>query len=127
MDNRPMLNTPAETNSRSAEDFKNNLLARMDGAHDANHEIDTILSKLRNESAKSIEEHRREFAEELSALTGLTFDPETGRCTSTAKVDRDYWAKFCQKFSSMTDATPEQVRELWRELGKVVRGEAESG
>jgi hypothetical protein len=123
METKPMLNTPKEARSPAAEDFKNNLIARMDGAHDANHEIDTILSKLRNESEKSVEQIRREFAEELSALTGLTFDPETGRCTSTAKVDRDYWAKFCQKFSSMTDATPEQVRELWRELGKVVRGE----
>ena len=42
---KPMLNTPAETDSAAAEEFKKSLIARMDRAHEAHLELNRTLTE----------------------------------------------------------------------------------
>lgn len=57
-------------------------------------------------------------------ITGLTFDRETGDCTTPGTVrmegeTKERWAAVCEQLGAARD--PEQAEQLWREAGRILR------
>jgi hypothetical protein len=72
---------------------------------------------------------RAAFAQ-FEKLTGLTFDLETGECTTQSDVKMEgpvlaRWKELCGQFG--TEKDPEKVAQLWREAGALLRGEVLGG
>jgi hypothetical protein len=69
----------------------------------------------------------------FAALTGLTFDPETGECTTPGEFEMEgelktRWESLCNQMSEASEARDAQkVEELWREMGKFLREAAQQG
>jgi hypothetical protein len=57
-------------------------------------------------------------------ITGLTFDRETGNCTTPGEVKMEgelkvRWAALCAQLGEAHDA--QKIEQLWREAGKFMR------
>ena len=64
---------------------------------------------------------------QLEDLTGLSFDRETGECTTEGDIcmegdTKEGWAEICQQLG--TEKDPKRVEQLWREAGALLRGAA---
>jgi hypothetical protein len=123
---RPMLNTSAETESSTAEEFKNNLIGRMDRAHEAHAQLNRALAESPEHAEQRVQKFKQEFIAHVTEMTGLSFDAD-GRCTTPEEVKMDgeikeCWAHLCQEFSGNQD--PQQAEKLLREAGRILRGAA---
>lgn len=63
-------------------------------------------------------------------ITGLTFDPETGECTTPGEFKmegelKERWAALCAQLGEARDA--QKVEQLWREVGKFFREAIQQG
>jgi hypothetical protein len=121
---KPMLNTPAETDSAAAEEFKKNLIARMDRAHEAHAQLNRTLAESPEHAQERVQKFKQEFIAHFSEMTGLSFDTD-GRCTTPVEVRMDdhfkeRWAQLCQEFSGNQD--PQQAGGLLQEAGRLLRG-----
>jgi hypothetical protein len=85
---RPMLNTPAETESASAEEFKQNLIGQMDRAHEAHVQLKRTLTESPEHAQERVEKFKQEFIARFSQMTGLSFDAD-GQCTTPGEVTTD--------------------------------------
>ena len=93
MDDRPMLNTPIETEAAQQE-------------------------------ATRLAQFKRQVCARAEELTGLTFDSETGYCTTPGTVvmegeTQERWTAVCEQLGAAKD--PKQVEQLWREAGRILR------
>jgi hypothetical protein len=93
MDDRPMLNTPIETETAEQE-------------------------------ATRLAQFKQQVCARAEELTGLTFDSETGHCTTpgTVKMEgetKERWAAVCEQLGAAKD--PKQVEQLWRQAGQILR------
>jgi hypothetical protein len=123
---RPMLNTPAETNSASAEDFGKNAIARMERSQEARVELKRALAEPPEEALERVQKFKQDVIARFSEMTGLVFDAD-GRCISPGKIRMDEqikerWAELCQEFRGSQD--PQQAEKLLREAGRIFRGAA---
>lgn len=122
---RPMLNTSAETDSVAAEEFKKNVIARMDRAHAAHAELSRTLAEPSEQALERVQKFKQEAIARFSELTGLSFDAD-GRCTTPGAVKmegefKDRWTKLCGQLGAETD--PNKIQQLWLEVGRLLRGE----
>jgi len=85
------------------------------------------------ETAEQEATRRAQFKLQVCAraeeLTGLTFDSETGHCTTPGSVrmegkTKERWAAVCQQLGAAKD--PEQVEQLWRMAGQILRDAIQS-
>jgi hypothetical protein len=83
MDDKPMLNTPAETGVAAGEAFEQSKMARLDRLR-AEMNI-TSLALPEAEKAR-LEQFKQETFARFEEITGLTFDRDTGKCTTPGKV-----------------------------------------
>jgi hypothetical protein len=125
----PMLNRPKESTCETAEQFAQNVLGRMDRAHGSFIATTRIAAEPPEEARARMEKFREEVFRRYEALTGLTFDRETGQCTTQTTVEMEgpvkaRWGRLCQQMG--TEKDPQKGEELLRELGRIVRGEAET-
>lgn len=122
---RPMLNTPAETDSVVAEEFKKNVIARMERAHAAHAELSRALAEPTEEALERVKKIKQEAIAHFSELTGLSFDAD-GRCITPGEVKmegelKERRTKLCGQFGAEKD--PDRLRQLLQEVGRVLRGE----
>jgi len=123
-DDKPMLNTPVEGQSAAAEELKKNAIARMDGAHDAHGEVNRMLAELPPAEQERIEKFKQETFARFEELTGLTFDRETGKCTTPGKVrmegeTKEKWTAVCEQLGAEKDL--QKGEQLWRDAGRLLR------
>jgi hypothetical protein len=74
------------------------------------------------------EQFMKAMLAQFEQLTGLTFDVETGECTTESNVKMEgpvleRWQELCGQFG--TEKDPEKVAQLWRKAGALLRGEIE--
>jgi hypothetical protein len=120
-DLRPMLNTPAETDSGAAEEFKATLISRMDRKHETRAELKRALAESPEHPQERVEKFRQKFHARLSELTGLSFDAN-GQCTTPGAVRmegevKERWAELCKQIGENQD--PQKSRQLWQEAGRL--------
>lgn len=125
----PMLNQPIETGVTAGEEFAENVLGRMNRAHEALTHVNETLAEPPEEARARMEKFREEAFARIEALTGLTYDRETGKCITQTTVKMEgpvkaRWAKLCQQLGAPHDA--QKGEELLKEVGRIVRGEAEA-
>jgi tRNA A37 N6-isopentenylltransferase MiaA len=120
---KPMLNTPAETDSAAAEEFKKNLIARMDRAHEAHAQLNRTLAESPEHAEERVQKFKQEFIAHFSEMTGLSFSAD-GRCTTPGEVKmegevKERWTELCKQLGENQD--PQKSRQLWQEAGKLLR------
>jgi len=80
------------------------------------------------ESPEQQQQHIEQFKQTVFArveeITGLTFDRETGQCTTEDNICmegeiKEGWEKICTKLGAEMD--PKQIEQLWREAGQFLR------
>jgi hypothetical protein len=124
MDDKPMLNSPVEDQSVAGEEFAKTVIGRMDGSHDARAEFNRALAELPEQERERIEKFKQQTFAHFEELTGLTFDRDTGKCTTPGKVRmegefKERWTAVCEQMSAEQD--PQKGERLWREAGRVLR------
>ena len=125
----PMLNRPLEGQSETAEEFAQNVLGRMDRAH-ASFIDQSHLVEPAEEARERLEKFREEAFARIEGITGLTFDRQTGKCTTPMEARGDSrqararWNRVCEELGAKPDT--EKSEQLWKEAGRIVRGEAET-
>jgi hypothetical protein len=86
------------------------------------------------ETAEQEMQRLAQFKQEAFArfeeITGLTFDRETGHCTTLGTVNMEgelkiRWAALCKQLGEERDA--QKVEQLWREMGKFMREAVQQG
>ena len=126
----PMLNKPLEGKSETAEQFAENVLGRMARAHESFTHLNDTLAGPPEEARARLEKVREESFARIEQITGLTFDRQTGQCTTPMEARGDSrqfrarWKRVCEEFGAKPD--PENSQQLLKEAGKIVPGEAES-
>jgi hypothetical protein len=120
---KPMLNSGVEAES-VGEDFEKNVIGRLDGAHDARAEFNRALAELSEQERERLERFKEQSFARFEELTGLTFDRNTGRCTTEGSICmegqvKERWEEICTKLGAEKD--PQKGEQLWREAGKVLR------
>jgi len=125
---KPMLNAPIETGVDAGEEFAQNVLGRMDGAHDAHAEVNRMLAELPPAEQERIEKFKQETFGRIEGLTGLTFDRDTGRCTTAGQIRMEgelaeKWAALCEQLGAEKD--PQKAEQLFGEAGQFLRRAAE--
>jgi hypothetical protein len=83
-----------------------------------------------DEQEQRIKQFKQESVARFEELTGLTFDPETGECTTPGEVKmegelKERWAALCTQIGEERDA--QKVAQLWREAGKFMREAVQQG
>jgi hypothetical protein len=121
---KPMLNSPIETGTVAGEEFEKNLIARMEGARDARVELQGMAAESPEAQQERLEKFREESFARIEELTGLTFDRETGKCTTqgTVKMEgelREKWAALSEQLGAPHDA--QKGEEILRESGRLLR------
>jgi hypothetical protein len=121
---KPMLNTPIQSPSKTAEQFAQNVIGRMDGAHDAHAEVNRMFAELPAAEQERLEKFKQETFAHFEEITGLTFDRETGKCTTPGKVKfegefKEKWTALGEQFATPHD--PQKGVELMREAGRILR------
>ena len=96
-DDKPMLNSPIETGITAGEEFEQNKIGRLDRLRA---EMNITQSEPPEESRERLEKFREESFARIEQLTGLTFDRETGKCTTPVEARGD----------------SRQFRERWRRV-----------
>jgi hypothetical protein len=80
------------------------------------------------EDAQRLAQFKQKAVAHFEALTGLTFDPETGDCTTPGEFEMEgenkvRWEALCNQMTEASAARDAQkVQELWAEMGKFFRG-----
>jgi hypothetical protein len=125
---KPMLNSPIESPSDSAEELQKNVIARMDGAHDAQTEVNRMFAELPAAEQERLEKFKQETFAHFEEITGLTFDRETGKCTTPGKVKfegafKEKWTALGEQFIGQHDH--QQGEQLMREAGRLLREAAQ--
>lgn len=125
---KPMLNSPIESPSETAEQFAQNVIGRMGGAHDARTEVNRMFAELPAAEQERLEKFKEKSFAHFEELTGLTFDRESGKCTTEGNIcmegeTKERWTAVCEQLTAEKD--PKQVEQLWREAGKVLREAAQ--
>jgi hypothetical protein len=121
MDDKPMLNTPAETGVAAGEAFEQSKMARLDRLR-AEMNI-TSLALPEAEKAR-LEQFKQETFARFEEITGLTFDRDTGKCTTPGKVRmegefKERWTALCDQLSAEKD--PDKTPQLFQEAGRLLR------
>src|ERR1700736_25226 len=104
----PMLNKPKERTCETAEQFAENVLGRMSRAHEAFTHLNDTLAEPPEEARKRMEKFREQAFARFEELAGLTFDRETGKCTTGGKVRMEgelkgRWAQLCTRLREESD------------------------
>jgi hypothetical protein len=125
---KPMLNTPIETGMTAGEEFAQNILGRMNRAHASFVDKSHTLAEPPEQERERIEKFKQESFAHFEQLTGLTFDRETGKCTTPGSVKmegelRGRWAQMCTRLREERD--PQKAEQLMKEAGALLRGEIE--
>jgi hypothetical protein len=112
----PMLNKPKERTCEMAEQFAENVLGRMSRAHEQFTHLNDTLAEPPEEARKRMEKFREQAFARIEQITGLTFDRQTGQCTTPmeerdARQARTRWKRVCES------------QDLLREAGQIIRGE----
>lgn len=126
----PMLNKPKERTCETAEQFAENVLGRMSRAHGSFVDLGRTLAEPPEKARARFEKVREQAFAHFEKLTGLSFDRETGKCTTpgTVKMEgelRRQWAALCTQMREVPDA--QKGEELLREVGKVLREAVQQG
>lgn len=105
------------------EEFKKNLIDRMDRAHEAHIQLNRTLAESPEHAEERFEKFRQEFHERLSEMTGLSFDAN-GQCTTPGEVKmegevKERWAELCGQIGTNQD--PQKSRQLLQDAGKLLR------
>jgi hypothetical protein len=123
----PMLNRPKESTCETAEQFKKNVLGRMERAHEAFTHLNDTLAEPPEEAQARLEKFREQSFARIEQITGLTFDRQTGQCTTPmeARGDsrqfRERWRRVCEELGAKPDT--DKAQQLLKEAGRIVRGE----
>ena len=108
----------------AGEEFEKNVIGRMDGTHAARAEFNRALAELPAAEQEHLEKFKQESFARFEEITGLTFDRNTGRCTTEGSICmegqvKERWEEICTKLGAEKD--PQKGEQLWREAGKVLR------
>jgi hypothetical protein len=123
----PMLNKPKEGKSERAEQFAENVLGRLDRAHEAFTHMNDTLAEPPEQARERFEKFKEESFARIEGITGLTFDRETGQCTTPidargdSRQARARWKRVCDELGKPYDG--QKGEELLKEAGRIVRGE----
>lgn len=120
----PILNQPIEPGVTAGEEFAENVLGRLKGAHDAHTEVNRMLAELPEQERERLAKFKEQSFARFEELTGLSFDRNTGKCTTDGNICmegevKEGWAQLCQQLG--TEKDPKQVEQLWREAGAFLR------
>jgi hypothetical protein len=124
---KPMLNSPIETEATAGEEFANNVLGRLSRAHESFTHLNDTLAEPHEEARKRLEKFREESFARIERITGLTFDRQTGQCTTPMEARGDSrqfrarWKRVCEELGAKPDT--EKSQQLLKEAGRIVRGE----
>ena len=82
------------------------------------------------QEAQRLAQFKQKAVAHFEALTGLTFDPETGECTTPGEFKmegevKERWATLCAQLGEARDA--QKVEQLWREVGQFFREAVQQG
>jgi hypothetical protein len=122
---RPMMNTPIETGITAGEDFEKDKLGRLDRLRA---EMNITQTALPEEEWERLEKFKQESFAHFEQLTGLTFDRDTGKCTTEGTVRmegelRGRWAQMCTRLREERD--PQKAEQLMKKAGVLLRGAIE--
>lgn len=104
-----------------------NVIARMDGVHDAHSEVNRMLAEPPEQELERLAKWKQGLMARFNELTGLEFDQD-GKCVTPGKVRMDdefkeKWAQAVEEFSAQKD--PQKAEQLFGEAGRLLRGAAE--
>src|ERR1700719_1278331 len=86
---KPMLNQPIETGMTAGEEFEQNVLGRLEGARDARVKLQDMTAEDPKAQMERIAKFKEESFARIEKASGLTFDRETGRCTTPTQERGD--------------------------------------
>jgi hypothetical protein len=90
------LNTPAETDSVAAEEFKKNVIGRMDRAHEANAELNRTLAEPPEQTLERVQKFKQEVIARFSEMTA--YDAVKGRAKGNCeKCGIEVSTSVCQQ------------------------------
>jgi hypothetical protein len=118
---KPMMNTPIETGITAGEEFEQSKMARLDRLRA---EMNITSLALPDEERERLEKFKQESFAHFEQLTGLTFDRETGRCTTAGQIRMEgelkgRWTALCDQLSAEKD--PDKTPQLFQEAGRLLR------
>jgi hypothetical protein len=124
----PMLNKPKESTCETAEQFANNVLGRLNRAHEQFANMNNTVYAPTKADQERLEKFREESFAHIEQITGLTFDRETGKCTTPGQIRmegelRGRWAQMCTRLREERD--PQKAEQLFGEAGRLLRGAIE--
>ena len=102
----PMLNQPIETGITAGEEFAENVLGRMERAHSSFIDKSHLPAEFPEQERERIEKFREESFLRIEQITGLTFDRQTGQCTTPmeergdARQARARWNRVCEELGA---------------------------
>jgi hypothetical protein len=123
----PMLNKPKESTCEAAEQFAENVLGRMNRTHEQFAELNQTLGAPTAADHERLDRFKEEAFSRIEKASGLTFDRETGRCTTPteergdARQLRERWRRVCEELGAKPGA--EKSQDLLKEAGRIIRGE----
>jgi hypothetical protein len=123
----PMLNKPLEGKSETAEQFAENVLGRMARAHESFTHLNDTLAGPPEEARARLEKFREGAFARIEQITGLTFDRQTGQCTTPMEARGDSrqfrarWKRVCEELGAKQE--PDKAHQLLMEAGRLLRGE----
>ena len=82
------------------------------------------------QEATRLAQFKHDVFARFEEITGLTFDRETGHCTTPGEVNMEgelkvRWEALCTQMGAAHDA--QKVEELWRQMGKFLREAVQQG
>jgi hypothetical protein len=125
---KPMLNMPIETGMTAGEEFANNVLGRLNRTHEQFANMNNTVYAPTRVDQERLEKFREESFAHIEQVTGLTFDRETGKCTTPGKIRmegelRGRWAQMCTRLREERD--PQKAEQLFGEAARLLREAAE--
>jgi hypothetical protein len=89
-----------------------------------------IPIETREQEMQRIKQFKQAACARFEEITGLTFDAETGECTTPGEVNmegelKERWAALCAQLGQERDA--QKIEQLWREMGKFMREAIQQG
>ena len=83
-----------------------------------------IETETAQQEATRIAQFKQQVCARAEELTGLSFDSETGHCTTPGNVVmegelKERWTAVCKQLGAAKD--PKQLEQLWREAGRILR------
>jgi hypothetical protein len=125
---KPKLNQPVETGITAGEEFAQNVLGRMSRAHEQFVDLNNTVYAPTKADQERLEKFREESFAHIEQVTGLTFDRQTGKCTTEGSVKmegelRGRWAQMCTRLREERD--PQKAEELVKQAAALLRGAIE--